>query len=290
MKFPKVSVLILNFNGGEKVLRCLDLANKLDYPSFEVIVIDNGSTDGSKEKIKKQFPNVKLVENKENLGSVKAHNQGFSLARGEFILGLDDDSIPSRDLLKNLIPVALSDKKIGIVVPKLYYYKFPNVFNSTGFFLNPLTGKMKDLGIGKEDLGQLDFQREVDFVPSAVILVRKSVIKEVGGMNEDYFVYYEDSDWCLRIRRAGYKIIYAPNAKAWHDCKTQGELSQFRVYHYTRGKVLFMNKNSTSFNRAMFLLFLFLLYTPARFFLFIIKGKINLIPFYLKGIKEGLFN
>ncbi|GBE20401.1 poly-beta-1,6-N-acetyl-D-glucosamine synthase [archaeon BMS3Abin17] len=288
MKYPKVSILIINYNGGDKVIRCLNSVMKLDYPSYEIIVIDNGSSDGSQEKIKKEFSQIKLVENKENLGSVGAHNQGFKLAKGDFILGLDDDAVASPSLLKNLVKVALSNNKIGIVVPKIYYYSKPNIFNSTGFFLNPITGKMKDLGIGKEDKGQLDFQREIDYVPSSIILIKKEALKTAGGMNEDYFVYYEDSDWCLRVRNAGYKIVYTPNTKAWHDCKTQGELSPFRVYHYTRGKTLFMKQSSTPLNKFLFILFHIFLYSPARIFSFILKGKFNLIKPYIQGTKEGL--
>lgn len=290
MKYPKVSILVINFNGGKKVIRCLKSIKKLDYPFYEIMVIDNNSTDGSKKEIKKKFKEVKLVENKENFGSVKAHNQGFNFAKGEFILGLDDDAVVSPDLLKNLVNVALSDNKIGIVVPKVYYYKTPKVFNSTGFFLHPRTGKMKDLGIGKEDVGQLDFQREVDYVPSAIILIKKEVISIVGGMNEDYFIYYEDSDFCSRVRKKGYKIIYTPSAKAWHDCKTQAELSPFRIYHYTKGKTFFMNQNSSLLNRSLFILFHLFIYSPVRICSFLINGKFNLINPYICGTKEGLFN
>jgi len=287
MKYPQVTVQVINFNGGEKIIRGLNKVFEMNFPLFEVIVIDNGSTDGSKEKIKKMFPQILLVENKKNLGSVLAHNQGFKLARGEFILSLDDDAVVSRDLLTSLLKIIEKDKLIGIIVPKLYYFKRPTTFNSTGFFLDPFFGKTKDLGIGKQDCGQLDFQREVDYVPSAVILLRKEVINNVGGMNEDYFVYYEDVDWCKRIRDAGYKIIYTPTAKAWHDCKTPSELSKFRVYHYSRGKTFFMIRNFSIIHNVIFSFFLFTLYSPFRVMLFLFKRKPSLIKSYLLGIYDG---
>jgi len=292
-KYPKVSIIVVNWNDGEKIIRCLESIKELDYPSYEVIIIDNFSTDGSKEKIKKKFlkyKNFQMIENKKNLGCVKAINQGFKIAKSDLILRLDSDVILSKDLLKNLVEVILSDSKIGVVIPKVYYYKKPNIFCNIGFSINPITGKTIPFGINEKDVGQYEKQREVDYVPGAVLLTKKQVIKDAGFMSEDFFVYYEDADWCSKVRKAGYKIIYTPKTMAWHDCKSFFEFSPFRVHHYIRSKLLFMRRNIIIYQKLLFYPFFLFIYTPIKIIGFLIKGNFSLVLAYFKGLKEGFFN
>lgn len=285
--FPSTSIIIPNWNGGEKIMRCIESITKLDYPSYEIIVIDNCSSDGSKEKIKKKFKKIKIIENKENVGPAKALNQGFKIAKYDLILGLDNDVILEKNLLKHFVKVLASDPRIGMVAPKIYYYHKPTFFNAVGFTINLFTGKTKVLGIDEEDIGQFDKKEEREFIQGAVFLTKKQVIDKVGGMDESYFVYYSDADWSLEVRKKGYKIMYVPSAKTWHDGNTkQGGFTSFRIFHFIRSKLLFMRKHSK--NKLFFYSFFFLFYTPKKLFSFISNKNFNLIIPYFKGIKEGL--
>jgi len=288
-KLTPVSIIVPNWNGGEKIIRCLESITKLDYPKFEVIVIDNNSLDGSNREIKKKFgkfKNFKIIENKENVGNTEGLNQGFRLSNYSLILTLDNDVILDKNMLKELVKIILNDKKIGIVAPKLYFYKKSNFFNSTGYSVNLITGKTSIRGFNKKDVGQFDKQEEVDYVQDGVLLVKKEVLDKVKLMDNAFFVYYEDTDFCLRVRKAGYKIVYVPSAKAWHDGNTrQKGFTPFRAYHFIKSKILFMRKHST--NKFLFFSFFFFFYTPYRLLIITIKNPSSILP-YFKGIKDGI--
>ncbi len=286
-ELPHVTIILPNWNDGEKVIRCLDSISKLNYPSYDVIVIDNYSTDGSKEDIKKKFKKVKIIENQENLGCVKAINQGFESAKGPFVLRLDSDVILEKNILKELVNVFTSNSHSGIVFPKLYYYSDKRRIDNIGFSISLKTGKADRNRIDKIDNGQFEKSVSVDAVPGSVLLTTKKIVLEVGPVSEDFFLFYEDADWCYRIRKKGYKIIYAPKAKAWHDCNKKA-INPFKMYHYMRSKVLFIKRNSSFFQKTIFFTFLFGFYIPFMLSNFLLKGNFSLITPFIKGTKDGL--
>ena len=284
-KYPPVSIIIPNWNGGEKLMRLLKSIKELDYPCHELIIIDNDSTDGSNRKIKK-LNGLKLIQNKENLGPVKALNQGFDVAKHNLLLGLDCDVILDKGLLKELVNVLINNPKAGMATSKFYYYDKPNVFNTVGFSINLITGKTTVLGMGEEDIGQFDKERKIKCTQGAVFLTNKEVLKNVGKMDESYFLYYSDADWALRTRKKGYDIIYVPSARAWHDGNTKGQgFSFFRIYHFIRSKLIFMRKHGK--NKLLFFLFFFLIYSPAKLGNLCLKKRFDLLMPYFKGAKDG---
>jgi len=288
-KYPPISIIIPNWNGGEKITRCLNSIKSLDYPSYEVIVIDNNSSDGSNKEIKKKFgkfKKFKLIENKENKGLSKALNQGIKNSKSDFLLFLDNDVILNKDLLYILIEY-IKNPKIGIVSPKIYYYKKPKILNATGFSINSFIGKTRVIGMGEADVGQFSKKEKREFVQGAVFLTKKEIIKKVGLMDESFFVYYLDADFCLRVRKARYEIAYIPFTKAWHDGNTKEKgFTPFRIYHFTRSKLIFMRKNTKFYHKIFFFPFFFLFYTPYQFFKL---RKKNLLKSYFKGIRDGFF-
>ncbi|MCK5608191.1 glycosyltransferase family 2 protein [Candidatus Pacearchaeota archaeon] len=286
-KFPPVSIIVPNWNGGEKTMNCLESIFSMDYPTVEVIVIDNGSEDGSREKIKERFKKAAIIENSENLGCVKAINQGFKKARHEYILRLDNDVILDKQLLAELMKVMLKNKKIGVLIPKIYYKSNPRMLDDLGFSINLFTGKTDSTRIDKIDSGQFEKQSNVEMVPGSVLLTKKEVIEKAGMVSADYFLFFEDADWCIRVRKAGYDVTYTPSTKAWHDCNKK-EMNPFKVRHYLRSKIIFMRKNTSFVNRIVFFPFLLLVYTPATLFKFISKEEIFLIRPFFSGLKEGL--
>jgi len=275
-----VSIIIPSFRGGEKIVRCLESVIELDYPEYEIIVVDNCSNDGSLEKIR-EILNIKfaeaipytIIENKENLGVAKATNQGFKVAKYHLVLTLDEDVILHKDCLTELVKVISEDEKICLVVPKIFNYTSKK-FQGIGFTMSSVIMQTKVI------LEDEDKRREIDYVPGAVVLSRN-----VGQMDEDYFLYYSDAQYSLDFRNEGYKIVYTPTALAWHDCNTAEGFTPFRIQQFIRSKLLFAQKNGK--HLFEFYAYFFFVYAPARIVKYLIKGKFKMIPAFLIGIWEG---
>lgn len=287
-KYPRVTVQVINYNGGEKIIRCLNSIKNLNYPNFDVVVFDNGSTDGTKEQIKRDFKKFKLIDNKENIGWVRSVKKGFKLLKNPFLLQLDDDVSIKKDLLNVLVGEMLKDEKIGVIIPKVYYYKTPEIISNIGFSINMWTGKTTTIGRNEKDIGQHDKQRTLECVPAAVMLIRKEVLDKIGSPSTDYFQYYGDAEWCLNIWKAGFTIDYIPATSAWHDEKTQMELPPFKLSKYTSDKIIFMKRNNSLSRRAFYLTSLILIYSPVKIIYFLLKLKPSLAGAYLSGLKTGL--
>ncbi len=239
-----ISIIILNWNGMHFLNKCLtSIMVYTDYSDYEVIVVDNGSVDGSIRLVEENYPNVKLIKNCENLGFSKGNNIGVRNSKGDYILILNNDTeMVDKNWLNNAVKLFESDEKIGVIGCKLLYPdgKLQHAGGKINF-LNPLFSN--HISIGKNP-NKADYNKfsEVDYVTAAAIFVKKEVIKKIGVFDEIFSpIYYEDSDFCIRARRAGYKVIYAPNIKIIHHesvAKKQHK-SEFMNYISTRNKILF---------------------------------------------------
>lgn len=216
-----LSVIILNYNTRDVLRRCLAsvFASKLNY-SFEVLVADNGSKDGSQDMVRQEFPQAKLIENNANLGFSKGNNVAIRQAQGKFVLLLNSDTEVGADAFEVSVKYLMEHPEVGALGGKLILpngeldkatrRKFPNPWNS---FLR-LFGlkKFSDYNINA-DINQ---ESEIDATTGAYMMVRKDVIEKVGLLDEEFFMYGEDLDWCWRIKEAGYKIVYYPKAEVKH--------------------------------------------------------------------------
>jgi GT2 family glycosyltransferase len=232
-----LSVIILNYNTKDLTRRCLKsvFASQTGY-KFEVFVSDNGSKDGSIEMVKSEFPQVKLLENNANLGFAKGNNVAIRQALGRYILLLNSDTEVNQDTLDKSIRRADEIPNLGALGCKVLLAdgsldqacrrKFPNPWNS---FLR-LFGfkKFSDYNID----APIDQEMEVDALIGAYMMVPQTVINKVGMLDEDYFLYGEDLDWCWRIKEAGYKIIYYPGASILHLKSASSKMIAFRVVRW----------------------------------------------------------
>ena len=214
--YPKVSIIILNWNGLEDTVECLESLKDIDYPNYEIIVVDNGSTDGSCDFLKANFPYVRLIENNENLGFAEGNNCGIRQASGKYVLLLNNDVVVDRYFLKELVNVAESDPAIGAVGAVAYYYDDPQRIWQAAGMISWNRGRIRIVGRNEVDEGQFNEVTEVDYVPGCSMLVRRELFERVGYLDPKYFVYYDETDWCIRAQRAGYRVLYAPRAKVWH--------------------------------------------------------------------------
>lgn len=269
---PKVVIIILNWNGWQDTIECLKSLNKVDYDNFEVVVVDNGSTNNSTQKIndfvksfkfkfspfgrspaRRQVSVFSFRENKGFAGGVNAVLRKFPMPDSKYILLLNNDTTVNSDFLTELIKVVESDEKIGIAGPMIYFYDKPDYINSAGNTVNWLMNKGEYIGYNDKDAGQFgDKPYEVDYISGACLLVKKEVIDKIGLMPEEYFLYYEDTDWNFRAKKAGYKSILIPAAKIWHkESASAKKIGAKYVYYHVRNGILFNKKYAPFYKKIL---------------------------------------
>ncbi len=281
-KSKSVWVVIPTWNRKVDLLECIDSVQASNIPEVGIVVIDNNSADGSAEAVRMRFPDVHLVALDKNTGAAFASNRGFDLAlRGgaDFILRLDSDVIIDPTLISELVSQFKKLPDAGMLYPKILRYDRPDTIWFTGAKSHPflLVNKVDNLNVKDNGNQQIT---EVDYVPSAAIMVSAEALRQSGGFDEIYFVYSEDFDLCLRLRKFGYKIYYIPNAKAWHKIGSD-KLSRWGIEQFYRGRILFYRRNTSGLHRFFLSVYAFVYV----FYRTIIKNE-PLLP-ALKGLREG---
>ena len=254
----KISIIILNWNGLKDTLECLESVKKIDYPDFEVIVVDNGSTDGSAQFIRQRFPDVRFIQNSENLGYAEGNNVGIRYALGhgaEFVLVLNNDTIVDKNILLAFVKGAADYPDAGVFGAKIYNFDDPNRIWHAGGILDQKTAEMYQNGFGVLDDGTFYITAvEIDYACGCSLFFRREVAEKIGLFDPDFFLYYEDTDLCFRARRAGFKVMYIPAAKLWHKVSAsfRPTPSPSSYYYLTRNRLLFARRNFPWYKRAPF--------------------------------------
>ncbi|GFP28016.1 rhamnosyltransferase [Candidatus Hakubella thermalkaliphila] len=290
-----VSVVIPTRNRQRDTIECLGSLFQVEYPHYEVIVVDNASTDGTAAAVRKAFPQVKLVENERDLWAAGGRNAGLKHARGDYIFFLDSDNILDGQCLRELVRFMESDPTLGIVGPKMYYYDEPTRICYAGADISLVTGKTTYVGLNQFDRGQYESARQTGHVPNA-FLVSKKVIEAIGGFDESYVMFYEESDFAMRASKRGFKVIYCPKATVWHKVPppvpgpftTLGLGSSAYAYYAARNRVIYMKRHA---RLAAFLVFL-VSFFPASIFFYawhmLGLRRYDILKAYLKGSWDGL--
>lgn len=229
------SVVIVNWNGKHYLPSCLMSLRKQLYQEFEIIMVDNGSSDGSVNFVRENFPEVKVIESSVNLGFAAGNNLGFQQARGEYIALLNNDTEVDPSWLDELVKGLDSSEKIAGACGTMCSLEEKERVVFTLTKVNPLSARAYWISQASE-------QREVDYLMGSGMLVRRSVIDQIGGLDEEYFAYFEETDWCARAIRAGYSLMYVPTAILYH--KQAGSVaSEFQYYMMWRNRIRFALKN-----------------------------------------------
>ncbi len=238
----KVSAIIVNWNGKEEVLACIASLLEQNFTDLEIIVSDNGSTDGSIEQIQEQYPAVILIQNNENLGFGTAVNRGFQIATGEGLLFLNNDLVLEPDCVGQLVQILESDSAIGAVVPKILYTQEPDKINSFGVLIN-FTGIAYPHLLGQNtELAE----ENIETACGGIFLFRKSLYEDLGGFDEDLFLYHEDHDLSWRIRLVGLKLMVTPKARMHHLYKFNKGTRKFYFSEKNRLHLLLKNMEITT--------------------------------------------
>jgi len=285
-----VSIIIPNWNGIKDTQECLESLKNLDYSNYEIIIVDNGSEDDSVEILNANYPLIKVIENEANLGFAKANNQGILEARGYYILLLNNDTVVDKRFLSELVKTIEINNEIGIVGPKMYYYDDPHrLWAAGGGRLNWYTGRIKILGRNESDDGQYDETKDVDFIAGCALLTKKALFKRIGCLNEKYFAYYEDTDWCIRANENGYKSVYVPTSKIWHKVSASAiNIGGFYRYYNTRNRFWFLRNHKSSNRYLIFLIYFFIIEFWLDILYFVKNNQEDSFKCFLKGIKSGL--
>lgn len=237
---PKVFIVILNWNQKDKTLACLRSLKKISYPRYEIILVDNGSTDDSVTAIKKEFPEIMIIENGRNLGVAGGRNVGINYVQkksSDYVLLLDNDTIVDKDFITEMVKVGEEDKRIGILTGKIYFYSEPNKIWCAGCSLSLYRRHLRNIGYDEVDRGQYDQIKEVDHVAGCCLMIKMKVIQEIGLLDQNFIEYFtEDTDWCLRAKKKGYKVVYVPGSKIWHHVIKKTLVNE--RYRYLQGRNL----------------------------------------------------
>ncbi|MDO8638554.1 MAG: glycosyltransferase family 2 protein [Candidatus Daviesbacteria bacterium] len=239
-------IVVLNYKVKDEVLECIkSLTLSLGFNrDFKVLVIDNNSIDGSAEAIKKYFPKISLIENSDNFGFTGGNNIGikYALERGaNYILILNPDTVVEKNTIKNLLSEA-NKYQTGIIGPKIYFGEDRKIWYAGGVLdMRNVLGKHR--GVDEKDSGQYNKAGETDYVTGAAMLVSSEVFNKVGLFDERYFLYYEDADFCVRAKQAGFKVWYTPHSTVYHkNARSTGLGSPLQDYYITRNRMLFASK------------------------------------------------
>ena len=213
---PLVSVVILNWNGRAHLGKCLVSLGKATYKPFELIVVDNNSTDDSVFFIKQKFPHVRIIVNAINRGYSGGNNDGIAASRGKYICILNNDTEVEKHFLEPLVTAMEADRSVGCVQPKLVYGDDHNLLNAVGSYLTS-TGFLYHYGYRKfANTLQYNQRLTIYSAKGAAMLLRKSALDQIGIFDEDFFIYFEETDLCHRLWLSGYKVIYEPQSVIYH--------------------------------------------------------------------------
>jgi len=242
---PRVDIVVCACGNKEITSRCLDSLMSLTYPNYGVILVDDGSNDGSAKYLRNKYPKVNIVENSRNLGAAKSRNRGINLSQAKYIVTMDNDAALTPNWLVQMVDLMESDKNIAQASGKILFFDNPKLLAEAGGSMQ-FRGKCYDIGLGQSaDDKKYSQTRRVLIVSTASMIVRRDALKRLGGIADIYYYGYEDSDLSYRINSAGYKVIYYPEAVSYHALSTTvvKTIGKKRVYYWMRNRLLMMLRN-----------------------------------------------
>ncbi|MGM0565400.1 MAG: glycosyltransferase family 2 protein [Bacteroidota bacterium] len=285
-RYPLVSIVTVNFNQSEVTCLLLASLQKVTYPNLEVIVVDNASAQDNPDVIKQRYPNCVLIKNPINYGFAAGNNMGIMAANGDFVMFLNNDTEVRPDFLEPLIEKFKTHPKTGAVSPKIRFFHTPDTIQYAGYTdMNPVTIRNFAYGYREQDLGQHDQDRKTAYAHGAAMMVPMDLIRELGMMSYIFFLYYEEADYCDRIKRAGYEIHYVHNSLVYHkESISTGKLSALKIYYLYRNRMVYMRRNIFGKKFVLGMLYQLFVAIPKNALVILLKGKIKLFHAFLRAV------
>ena len=287
MDTVQLSIITINYNGLKDTCELIDTL-PLGDESIEVIVVDNASSQDEATVIENRYPQVNVIRSKENLGFAAGNNLGIKAAQGKYLFFLNNDTLlkPQTSSLRPLITRLESSSRIGMVCPKIKFSWGNQLIQFAGYTpLSPITMRNKAIGCGEVDHGQYDTPHPTPYAHGAAMMIKREVIEKAGLMPECYFLYYEELDWSMMIRRAGYEIWYEPACTIFHkESQTTGQNSPLRSYYITRNRLLFAQRNQQGWTKHITYLYLIGLVAIRDILKYAFQRRWDLVRATIRGV------
>jgi GT2 family glycosyltransferase len=284
----RVTIITVNFNQPLLTVLFLNsIADRNTYQNIEVIVVDNGSSENHVTEWQSSYPQVRFIRSEKNLGFAGGNNLGISESSGDYLFLVNNDTEFSLGLTQSLVDILDSKNTVGAVSPKILYFENPDIIQYAGFTeMNMNTGRNHCIGQMEIDRGQYDGGTgPTGFVHGAAMMIRKEAIDKAGLMPELFFLYYEEMDWCEKIRNAGFEIWVEPKARIYHkESMTVGKNSLLKEYFMCRNRILFIRRNAPWFSRMIFYIHFMVFVTPRNMLGYLLAGKLAHARQFLRGI------
>jgi len=281
-----LSIITVNYNGLKDTCELIE-SLPADDESLEVIVVDNASTQDEASEIEKRFPQVHVIRSNQNLGFAGGNNLGIQAAHGKYLFFLNNDTIIHQpSAISHLIKRLESSDEIGMVSPKIRFSWGSQQIQYAGYTpLSYITLRNKPIGCGEDDHGQYDTPHPTPYAHGAAMMVKREVIEQTGLMPECYFLYYEELDWSMLIRRAGYEIWYEPTSTVYHkESQTTGRTSPLKTFYITRNRLLFAKRNIKGISKYVSYLYLMVIVAPKDMLKYCWQGRKDLSKATFNGI------
>ena len=290
---PKVAIITLNWNGRKDTDECLQSLLQINYPDFEIIVVDNGSKDGSFPYLEKKYPTVTFIKNRTNRGFAEGNNIGVRYATRKGIKRffiINNDTVVDKNVLRELVNILESNDNIAIVGPKVYNYYHKNTIESAGGDFSIAKSKNYQIGYGENDYGQHNKDCKVGFMSGCAMLVKDSIVDKGQLFERSYFAYFEDTELCYNVRQMGHEIWYVHKAKVWHkvSASTGGYKSPISTYLFTKNRIQFALRVN-DWRKFIFMLYFCFYYLPAFTVYQLLLRKTGLIKAFYRAILSTFF-
>ena len=296
LKECELSIITVNYNGLKDTCELMDTL-PLDDTSLEVIVVDNASKDDEASVIAQRYPQVKAIRSEKNLGFAGGNNLGIKAAQGKYLFFINNDTLLYKevegegwkvkgDMFRPLINRLESSPKIGAVCPKIRFTWADSPIQFAGYTpLSTITMRNRSIGFGEKEQGQYNTPHPTPYAHGAAMMVKREAIEKAGMMPENYFLYYEELDWSVMIRRAGYEIWYEPTSTIFHkESQSTGQHSPLRTYYITRNRLMFVSRNVQPPIKYISYLYLMVLVGGRDIIKYALQGNGSLSKAVIKGI------
>lgn len=284
---PDISVITVNYNGFHDICEFIDSwVVTVTSVSYEIIVIDNGSAINEALSLQEKYPFIRTLRSEKNLGFAGGNNLGISIAQGKYLFLLNNDIIITSDTIHLLIHRLVSSNKIAGVSPLIRDYTEPHAIQFAGYTkLSSITLRNRAIGRGRINKDRYPARR-TPYLHGAAMLVKKKVIDKLGPMPEDYFLYYEELDWCTYMNMEGYELWYDPACEVWHkDSSSTGKGSPLQCYYLSRNRLLYAYRNIFNWKLYLSILYQLAVVCPKNILIALGKGEKEIAKAHWEGTK-----
>ena len=290
-KHPLVSIITVDFNGINLTVELLESIRRLSYKNVETFVVDNASRENPQLFLSKNYPEINFIRSDKNLGFAGGNNLAVTEAQGDFLFFVNNDAEITEGCIEKLLELFENNPSLGAASPLLCYFN-ENPQNQADLiqyagttYVHPVTARNRTIGEKEINKGQYNQPLPTAYAHGAAMMIKREVIDKVGLMADDFFLYYEELDWCARIRKAGFDIMIEPRAKVYHkESVTVGAMSPLKTYYLNRNRIYFMRRNFSAADVFLFSLFLVFFTIPKNSLMYILRGQFDHLKVFLKAI------